>query len=785
MSHPSSGPTRLLPGARPPKLGTFGGVLTPSLLAIFGVILFRRLGYVVGHAGLLQALLMLGLATAIFFYTSVSWSAIATNRKVKEGGDYYLISRGLGSEYGGALGVLLFLTHAASVAFYCMGFAEGVTALLGGNELVVRVVAAGAVLGLCGLAYNGSDVATRFRYVAMTVLVGALISFFAGAYDAWNPQLLRGNLMPAPSSDMSFWGLFAILFPAFVGFTQGVSMSGDLEDTSRSSPRGVLLAVGLSTVVYAAAIVMFAASRSLGELGGDYEAMGRVARAPWLVVVGVLLATGSSALLSFLGGPRILQALANDRLFKGLGPFAVVDVRTGIPRRAVVFTALIAFVSTVVWDLNAIARLVSMCLLVFYGLLNYATYVEATGANPVFRPRFRFHVPRASLTGACLCGAIMLAINPMAAALAVAVLAAVHQYLRWTAVPVRWRGSRRAYRHRRIKDGLQELATEKEGRIDWQPQILLFTGMSERRSRVLQLASWISGGTGLVTAVQLVKGDGGSATGQAERREVEERLRRELAADGSDAFPLVVSAPDPSEAASTLLQAWGAGPIRANTVAFDWVERDDDSFAVPWRYTRLLQRVIALEQNIVVFHADEADWVRLQGTDEDARCIDVWWCENESSRLGLLFAYLMTRTDEWGDSSIRLLIPTAAETVHTELDNLQDRLAGLRIKVEVVPVIGADAAAVIEQSSDAALVLIPLRIDGEQLCDPFGGPVERLVQALPVVTLVAAAQDIPPTGEIEEKAGMSSALSAPQVVEGLEKRAGPAVTTSREHGPER
>ena len=85
-------------------LGTFGGVFTPSVLTILGIILFRRLGYVVGSAGLGRALLMLALATAISVITSLSLSAIATNRKVKGGGDYYLISRSLGVEYGGRSG---------------------------------------------------------------------------------------------------------------------------------------------------------------------------------------------------------------------------------------------------------------------------------------------------------------------------------------------------------------------------------------------------------------------------------------------------------------------------------------------------------------------------------------------------------------------------------------------------------------------------------------------------------------------------------------------------------
>ena len=37
---------------REATLGTFAGVFTPSVLTILGIILFLRLGYVVGNAGL-------------------------------------------------------------------------------------------------------------------------------------------------------------------------------------------------------------------------------------------------------------------------------------------------------------------------------------------------------------------------------------------------------------------------------------------------------------------------------------------------------------------------------------------------------------------------------------------------------------------------------------------------------------------------------------------------------------------------------------------------------------
>ncbi len=62
-------------------------MFTPSVLTILGLILFRRLGYVVGAGGMGQALIILLIAHAISILTSSSLSAIATNLRVKGGGD--------------------------------------------------------------------------------------------------------------------------------------------------------------------------------------------------------------------------------------------------------------------------------------------------------------------------------------------------------------------------------------------------------------------------------------------------------------------------------------------------------------------------------------------------------------------------------------------------------------------------------------------------------------------------------------------------------------------------
>lgn len=190
----------------------------------------------------------------------------------------------------------------------------------------------------------------------------------------------------------------------------------------------------------------------------------------------------------------------------------------------------------------------------------------------------------------------------------------------------------------------------------------------------------------------------------------------------------------------TLLQAWGVGPIRANIVALNWCESHAKESTL--RYGRLLQRAIRLEQNVVVFDAGETDWVRLEETKPDKRRIDVWWFEDDSSRLALLFAYLMTRDDEWNDVEIRLLASSLVDAEQKVAANLAYRLDERRIEVTIDPVMNADVTAVTEHSRDATVEWLPFRVEGMRLLDPFGGPIEAMLRDLPLVTLVAAAQDI-------------------------------------------
>ncbi len=743
-------------------LGTFSGVFTPSILTILGIILFLRLGYVVGNAGLGQALVILVLANGISVLTSISLSAVATNIKVKGGGDYYLISRTLGPEFGGALGIVLFLAQSVSIGFYCIGFGEVLAQIIPLPIIGAhwpQVVAGGAVVLLFTLAWLGADWATRFQYLVMGIMAVAILSFFWGGVMRWESANLAQNWR-GPLDGPGFWILFAIFFPAVTGFTQGISMSGDLKDAGKSLPLGTFLAVGISIVIYFLSAIIFSASLPQSVLRGDYSAMNSVAIFGFLITAGVIAATLSSAMASFLGAPRILQSLAADRIFPFLLPFAKGEGVTNNPRRGVLLAGGIAIATIALGNLNVIAPIVSMFFLISYGLLNYATYYETRAASPFFRPRFKWYDGRLSLLGGLSCLGVMLAIDITAGLTSVAVLFSIYQYLRRTSGPARWADGKRSYHLQQVRDHLLAAAAEPEHPRDWRPQLLLFSDSPERRAPLLTLAGWITGNTGLITVVQIIEERGAKAFKL--QKEAEKALGKEIAAYELGVFPLVVSAPNFERGVDMLVQASGIGPLQANTILFGWLSKETSRkpHIRKTLYDKRLKRVFKQGRNIIVLDAKEERWQEMLSIPETERRIDVWWWDDATGRLMLLLAHLITRSKDWDDARIRVLSAAIKADTEGTVENLKTFLDDVRIKAEPVELETVNAAAVAQQSSDASLVLMPFQLKGDHTLDPFGEPVENIINRLPSVAMVLAAEDIDLEAEPEEgKAGeMASVL---------------------------
>ncbi len=740
------------PGSEAGKLGTFAGVFTPSVLTILGIILFLRLGYVVGNAGLGRALLMIALANGISVLTSISLAAIATNLKVKGGGDYYLISRTLGVAFGGAIGVVLFLAQSVSIAFYCMGFGEAMMEILPAAPwLSTRLIAGIAVALLFILAWLGADWATRFQYGVMILIGAALVSFFWGGLIKWDGALFASN-WSTPSNGFPFWLLFAIFFPAVTGFTQGVSMSGDLRDSGKSLPLGTFLAVGVSILVYFGVAVVFAGALPRKVLSGDYGAMAMAARFSYLIDAGVIAATLSSAMASFLGAPRILQSLSSDRILPFLNPFAQGSGPANNPRRGVLLSAGIAFLTVALGNLNVVAPVVSMFFLISYGLLNYATFFEARAASPSFRPRFRWFHHRLSLLGALACLGVMLAIDFRAGIISVTVLFAIYQYLKRTAGPARWADSTRSYHLQQVREHLLAAGREMEHPRDWRPQTLVFSNDPKRRKPLLEFAAWIHGGSGLITAVRMLEGDVMKTARQ--REEAREELKKDIAENDLPVFPLVVTAEDVRLGLITLIQSFGVGPLNANTAIFNWSGSFQKGILGIRRtaYANNIKATFRLGCNILLLAAPPEAWDRLKTLAGPQRRIDIWWRDDKSGPLMLLLAHLMTRDARWEGAPIRVLAAAQkpGENAQSVSEGLCRMLEENRIHAEPHVVQDTSRFCIAENSGDAALTFIPFRIGGGEILAAYHADMDDLVARHMMVALVLAAEDIDLDAEPEE-----------------------------------
>lgn len=413
-----------------PQFGTFTGVFTPTLLTILGVIMYVRLGWVVGNGGLLGAMLVLMLAMGLTVCTGLSLSSIASNTRIGAGGPYAIINRSLGLEVGGSIGVPLYLSRPLGIAMYVFGFREGWLWIFPEHPpLVIDLVVFGLIFAL---AYLSTDLAFRVQFAIMGVIALSLVMivFSPETFEAAEPVTWWGDFQGFPETGftgITFWVVFAIFFPATTGILAGANMSGELKDPRRSIPRGTLWAIGVSSVIYFGLAVWATRVASPEELAGNYNFFIDAALWPPAVLAGLLGATFSSALAGAVGGPRIVMAMGQHRLMPKSRWLASRNKR-GEPRNAVALTAVLTFLCLLTRDLNVIAPLVTMFFLITYFFINVVLFLESSLGLVSFRPALT--IPRwVPLVGALGCIFSMFIISASFGLIAVIMVVGIYAWL--------------------------------------------------------------------------------------------------------------------------------------------------------------------------------------------------------------------------------------------------------------------------------------------------------------------------------------------------------------------
>lgn len=716
--------------SRPTNLfGTFGGVFTPCTLTILGVIMFLRLGHVVGQSGVWLALVIIVVAKLITLLTTISLSGIATNIRVKGGGAYFLISRSLGVEFGGAIGVVFFLAQAISVALYCLGFAEAVVDSFPGLGWNVNLVASLTNLAVFGAVMVGASWAIKIQYGILAVLAASLVSFFVGALDSFSFDLLTINMASGFEPGQDVFLMFALFFPAVTGIMAGANMSGDLKDPAKSIPQGTLWSVVITGVIYVAIAVILGATQPRAALITNNMVMSEVAVVPVLIVAGVMAATLSSALGSMMGAPRILQALAKDMVFKKISFFGAGSGPNLEPRRAILLTFVISQISILSADINAIAPIITMSFLITYGMLNLATFYERISKNPSYRPRFRIGHWSLSLMGAASCLAVMFLIEWKSALVSILVMWMLHQYIANKQVAARWGDLQSGLVFERARSNLLKLEDYLYHPKNWRPIILAFSGPTWTQPHLAIYGHWFTTGHGILSLGQVIIGD---VDELLERRKSQERMLHKFINEESlQAFPAVVVANNQSEGIESLVQCHGLGALRPNTVLFKWPkdEADAEWFGCTLRTVSNLRRSI-VAMKIVDPRSDP--WSSPKGT------IDVWWRGEQNGALMLLLAHLLTNNAAWRGREIRLMRMVGSEAGKSEVtEHLSDLATQSRIVAEPRVVVDDDIVKTISnESANAAIVIIGFDTPAENDEVAFYQRMENLTSSLGRVVFV-------------------------------------------------
>lgn len=540
------------------RFGTVGGVFTPDVLTILGVIMYLRLGWVVGNAGFIGAVVIILLAKTVTICTGLSMSSITTNIKIGVGGAYSIISKSLGLEAGGSIGISLYIAQTLSAALYIIGFTEGWLRVFPHHTpIVVSIV---AWISLLIISYISAQLAIRVQYIIMTVIGISILSFFLTPAKPVTQFVLYGNF-----EDAGFWNVFAVFFPAVTGIMAGASLSGDLKDPRRSIPLGTISAIVVTMIIYIAIAYVVGRIAAPEELRVNQLIM--VDKALWgqAIIAGIMGTTLSSALGSMLGAPRILQALAEQKTIPLSAVFSA-KTKGNEPRNAIIFTGILIELALIVGNLNFLASLITMFFLITYGMLNLVVFIEQAMKIISFRPTFRIPI-FVPLLGAVLSIFIMFLINPIFSAVATIIIVILYVWLAHKGLEAKWGD---------IRGGLFLFLTEKAAKlaqrfprhqISWKPDLLL---------PIEEPEAW----TGPLLLIQNIVYPSGSVFAFTIRKEKIEETQNALdelflllKEKGTLVYTTVIKEPDFLDGANLVIQILRSRTFRPN-ILFLTVGRD-------------------------------------------------------------------------------------------------------------------------------------------------------------------------------------------------------------------
>ncbi|CAB3989377.1 solute carrier family 12 member 9-like [Paramuricea clavata] len=602
------------------QLSTFFGVIIPCTLSMFSIILFQRIGYVIGQVGFVVSCALLFVAYFVTGLTTLSVSAISTNGNVKGGGVYFMISRALGPEFGGSIGVIFYVANIVSSGLYLIGFSEAVIGAFGRHTGALTHGDGGIPTGdWYGFLYRSMALlfnlliclvgAGMFAKTTFFILLGVIISLCSSfvsffihkkkyfseipaentlfgnhtphlLYTGFNWTTFKDNLWTEPTVDYqtgevpTILIIFGVLFNGVTGIMAGANISGDLKDPAKSIPRGTLEASGFTFLIYLLLVFFASCTCTRPLLVNQYNFLQIINVVPVLTTIGVFLATLSASLSCLIGASRILQAVANDNL---LGSF-ITRLGRGFGRNnepvfAVLVSGLCVQAVIFVSKVNTLAPIVSMFFLLSYGVTNLACFVLKVSSAPNFRPTFPYYSKLTALIGMLSCFAIMIAVNALYAFVSVAIMIILFLVIVYRAPITPWGDVTQAVIYHQVRKYLLRLDPRQIHVKYWRPQILLLVSNPRSCYPLIDFVNDIKkSGLYILGNVIVDRFDGQAIT--RHNQEIDHWYNFVRCAE-IKAFVDQIVAPSIRVGVQNLLMSSGLGGMRPNTVILGYFDQQE------------------------------------------------------------------------------------------------------------------------------------------------------------------------------------------------------------------
>lgn len=714
--------------AKVKKFGTFSGVFTPSILTILGVIMYLRFPTIIGQAGLINTIGIIVIAHIISVTTSLSVASLSTDKTVKTGGTYFMISRSLGLPIGGTLGLALFVGLSFSVSLYLIGFAESFLAYWNMEASInnIRLAGTAILIIVTTITFISTSLAIKSQYFIMAAIGLSLLSIFLGKHD-FHPTEIHFQPLAGAAP---FMVLFGIFFPAVTGFEAGVSMSGDLKNPKKSLPYGAMAAVGVGFIVYIGLALFYAFTVDAEILMNDSQVLFKISLVPVLVIIGIWGATLSSALGSILGAPRILQAIAMDKIAPAV--FAKGAGKTQEPRNALLLAFAIAESGILIGQLDVIARIVSMFFITTYAFLNLASAIESWSSSD-FRPAFK--IPRfVSVLGAGSAFIVMILLDFIALAGAVIVLGVLYFYLRRKELVLESGDAWSSFWTNLAKRSLLKLSVQKTENRNWRPNIVLFSGGQQARPHLLEMGIAMTGKLGALTDFELVISEN-----PYQQTSAANSIKKEKA--DANFFQRKFVCSSVQEGIKSVTNIYGFSGFEPNTVMLGWSRETKNAVFLAETLTHVKRK----NMNAILLDYDKDAGF---GKKEN---IDIWW-NGKGRHLNFalnLIRFLMADPD-WRDATVRVLIIASDNNLTDKLyRNTKLILTEKRMDAEI-KVIGNDFGTrskemiINSESANADLILLGISPNSSAYTKSYIESISKITQ-LPSSILILS-----PSDEFEE-----------------------------------